>query len=445
MKHKRQLVQRLTLLALALTLNLQSSTALAQGVGCTNWNGLMTNWVQTGAPGSNWNCIASSADGTVLAAGTYETGVADGNFIYVSTNAGLTWTPTFQGNQVWQSIASSADGTKLAALASRVLGPLYSFGGMVYTSTNSGMTWNESDLPESWEPDASIGWGSIASSADGTKLAVTGSYSYYLGGGQFASFGEILVSTDAGLTWTLSGAPDVVWHAIASSADGTKLAATVYNDPDAAYNGIWTSTDSGGTWTQTSLPETQYACLASSADGTKLAAGVGVGSYGGIWTSTDSGGTWTQTSAPNNQVTWLSIASSADGTVLAAATWGGVWVSTNSGLTWAQTSSPAGQGLGIACSADGTQLAVANNNDQSGIWTAQATIQAAAPALCISQSGNAIVVYWPAVSGWTLQQNTDLLNSGGWSVNNNWTTTNGTNYLSLTSPAGNLYFRLSNP
>lgn len=157
MKTKLNPCSRLMVLALLAisTLNSQLSTAFAQGVGCTNWNGLMTNWVQTSAPSYLWNCIASSADGTVLAAGTAETGVANGNFIYVSTDAGLTWTQTCQGNQVWQSIASSADGTKLAALAEHVIVPgCCSSGGLVYTSTNSGMTWSPSDLPETGMVDA---------------------------------------------------------------------------------------------------------------------------------------------------------------------------------------------------------------------------------------------------------------------------------------------------
>jgi len=52
------------------------------------------------------------------------------------------------------------------------------------------------------------------------------------------------------------------------------------------------------------------------------------------------------------------------------------------------------------------------------------------------------MIYWQDVSGWTLQQNNDLTMPANWSVNNSWTTSNGTNYLNLASPAGNLFFRL---
>jgi hypothetical protein len=58
---------------------------------------------------------------------------------------------------------------------------------------------------------------------------------------------------------------------------------------------------------------------------------------------------------------------------------------------------------------------------------------------------NTVTVYWQNVSGWTLHQNGNLANSTGWSVDSSWTTTSGTNYLNLTTPTGNLFFRLSNP
>jgi hypothetical protein len=38
-----------------------------------------------------------------------------------------------------------------------------------------------------------------------------------------------------------------------------------------------------------------------------------------------------------------------------------------------------------------------------------------------------------------------LLNTNGWSVNSSWTTAHGTNYMYLTSPTGNLFFRLTQP
>jgi hypothetical protein len=81
-----------------------------------------------------------------------------------------------------------------------------------------------------------------------------------------------------------------------------------------------------------------------------------------------------------------------------------------------------------------------------GFWALISVVQTpGAPSLFISHSGNTITVYWQNVSGWTLHQNGSLANTNGWSLNSSWTTSNGSNYLNLTSPPGNLFFRLSNP
>jgi hypothetical protein len=78
-----------------------------------------------------------------------------------------------------------------------------------------------------------------------------------------------------------------------------------------------------------------------------------------------------------------------------------------------------------------------------GYWALLSLVQTpGAPTLYISHAGNTVSVYWQNVSGWSLQQNPNLANPAAWSTNNSWTTLNGTNYLSLTSPAGNLFFRL---
>jgi len=114
------------------------------------------------------------------------------------------------------------------------------------------------------------------------------------------------------------------------------------------------------TWTQTSAPLTnRWTCIASSADGSRLVAAADStleGNLGPIYLSTNSGSTWTQTTAP--LATWVSVASSADGTKLAALNYGGVYVSSDSGVTWTPTSESGGRQ--IACSADGNQLLVAS-------------------------------------------------------------------------------------
>ena len=80
-----------------------------------------------------------------------------------------------------------------------------------------------------------------------------------------------------------------------------------------------------------------------------------------------------------------------------------------------------------------------------GFWSLIAAVQTGgAPTLFISHSGNTVTVYWQDVSGWSLQQNSNLTSFGGWSASSGWTTSNGTNYLNITPPTGNLFFRLKN-
>jgi len=75
---------------------------------------------------SSWQSIASSSDGSKLAAVVW-----DGS-LYTSSDSGATWTErTTAGSRDWSSIASSSDGSKLAAAVS---------GGSIYTSSDSGAT-----------------------------------------------------------------------------------------------------------------------------------------------------------------------------------------------------------------------------------------------------------------------------------------------------------------
>jgi hypothetical protein len=81
-----------------------------------------------------------------------------------------------------------------------------------------------------------------------------------------------------------------------------------------------------------------------------------------------------------------------------------------------------------------------------GFWSLISVVQTAgAPTLYISQSGNSVTVYWQNVSGWSLQQNINLSLPANWSASGGVTTSNGTNYLNIASPTGNLFFRLQHP
>ena len=274
----------------------------------------------------NWRGIASSADGTKLAAVEY------GGRIYTSTDSGIIWTAQ-ETNRNWYAIASSSDGTKLVA------SDYYDDGnGRLYTSTDSGVTWT---LRESGSE-----WISIASSADGVKLAAV------------PQIGRIITSTNSGVTWT-TRENRRNWRAIASSSDGTKLAAA------AAYGRLYTSTDSGVTWTARES-DRSWTAIASSADGVKLvAADKGAEGGGLLYTSADSGVTWT---ARESGRQWTSVASSADGVKLAAvAAFERIYLSADSGVTW-EPQEASRYWFSVAASADGGKLAAIERGGQ--IYTA---------------------------------------------------------------------------
>jgi hypothetical protein len=303
-----------------------------------------TTWTQSGALAENWTSIASSSDGSKLAA------TANGGNIYVSADSGKTWNGTTPGgisNPKWIAIASSADGSRLVAL---------NYGGSLYTSTNSGSTWTANTVTGV----TSTNWYCAASSADGNTLvaAVYGGNIY----------------TNSGTTWNaVGGTSGLNWISIASSADGSKLVAAVNS------GSIYISSNSGKTWTPVNgTSGKDWESVASSSDGSKLAAAINNASSGGIYTSTNSGANWTQTSAPAK--TWLSIASSADGSKLAVvSTNSGIYTSGNWGITWQQQtngvpSAPFWES--IASSADGSELAaVIFNSATGGIYTSQSSLQ----------------------------------------------------------------------
>lgn len=64
------------------------------------------------------------------------------------------------------------------------------------------------------------------------------------------------------------------------------------------------------------------------------------------------------------------------------------------------------------------------------------------PPLSISATAGAVRVSWLNVSGWSLQENSNLGASTGWSACSGVVTVNGTNYLTTSSATGSMFFRL---
>ena len=87
-----------------------------------------------------------------------------------------------------------------------------------------------------------------------------------------------------------------------------------------------------------------------------------------------------------------------------------------------------------------------NYSVTGGFWALISVVQTpGAPTLYVSQAGGTVTISWQNVAGWNLQQNNNLSATNNWSSSAGVTTTNGTNSLSITNPAGNLFFRLKNP
>ena len=356
------------------------ATAACTGVVAFFHSALSQNWTRTGAPTNRWVFVASSSDGSKLAALLSGEGG-----IYVSTNSGATW--SLSGAPVtigFNAVASSLDGSKLVAVGSGI-----------YTSTNGGATWvSRTNL---------LNLESVASSADGVKL-VTAAWGP----------GFVYTSTNSGVTWQKTSAPANYWTSVASSADGSKLAV--------GYGSlIYTSTDSGTTWNLklTVTSSATAVSVASSADGNTLAWATGGGnSAGGIFVSTNAGTTWRTNLAPIAPLS--SIACSADGKRLIALDGALIFNSTNAGVSWTTSSIPAVTMRSVASSADGSK--------QVGVMQFGG-IYMTVPGLNVVLGGTNSVISWPSTAiamGFSLQQNSDFTTT-------NWVTLTNTPALDLPS------------
>jgi photosystem II stability/assembly factor-like uncharacterized protein len=226
-------------------------------------------------------------------------------------------------------------------------------------------------------------FGSLASSADGTRLIAGQGYDDYYG----LPGSAVFLSADSGVTWSkASGLPSGSYESAASSADGRILYVAqghVYppSTSNSASGKIWRSEDFGATWTaitaagSTSTGFAGYGNwqgLAASADGQTVVALEGSDYVDrGLWVSHDAGRTFTHRPSTAKGIKWLDVSVSADGQTIVSATlvpdgtWG--WgtgdtsvpeVSTDGGATWAfKTVNGKSQGwTRTAVSADGKTI-----------------------------------------------------------------------------------------
>src|ERR1039458_7817710 len=122
-------------------------------------------------------------------------------------------------------------------------------------------------------------------------------------------------------------------------------------------------------------------------------------------------------------------------------------------IAWSKVSGGGGTSTGGVYTVSGTigqhdsggPMLGGNFSLTGGFWSLLTVFQTPdAPHLFISHSDTAVTIYWQNVSGWTLQQNSSTTSPTGCSASGGVTTSSGTNYLNLSSPAGSLFFRLRN-
>jgi hypothetical protein len=159
-----------------------------------------------------------------------------------------------------------------------------------------------------------------------------------------------------------------------------------------------------------------------------------------IWTSTNQGTTWTPTAFTNE---WQSVAMSAGGTTVVAASWGNheIFASSDSGATWtSNTTLNLGQ-TSVASSANGNKLVVSSSF--GGIFTLQST---PAPAMNIAPADTNLLLSWVIPStNFVLQQNLDLATANWVDVTNTpiLNLTNLQNEVTLPLTNGSIFYRLA--
>jgi hypothetical protein len=166
-------------------------------------------------------------------------------------------------------------------------------------------------------------------------------------------------------------------------------------------------------WTQTSAnANISWLRIASSADG-KIVCAITSGSPALI--STNGGTSWTTN---GNPAAYMAIATSADGTklIMSGRTNSGTYilVSTNTGKVWNQTILPNGNWLAVASSADGVRLVAAidggfiySSTNSGATWKTNTTLSKSWTSLVSSADGNQFVaaaygdeIYISTNSGW---------------------------------------------
>ena len=335
-----------------------------------------------------WTATAANEDGSFLVA------TANGDFVYTSTDHGMTWVPqTGSGSRGWWAVATSSSGQHVIGAVTHA---------QLHVSHDFGVTWTATESARPWQ--------AVAMSANGSRLLAA------------TDNGSLYTSDDSGATWTARiFAPH--WRSVAMSASGM---VQVAGDMGGF---VYLSTDAGLTWSpQTSLGTGNWLHVACSSDGIHVAAAA----FNGIlYLSHDSGATWVQGQPFNS---WHALSMSGSGSQIVAAAFNGrIYVSNDFGVIWTQTESTRNW-HGLAMSGDGSIILAADYGGQLHTSECQRALEVVCPADFSVECGVAWEFGIPTAS-WNCGGNVTIVEAG--------TVTNGlcprvvTRTWAVSDPCGN--------
>ena len=396
------------------------------------------NWTNLITPNEYWQSIVSSADGSNLLA-------ASSSYLFRSTNSGTTWeqlNPVLNTNAIisdlFVSTEISTNASNHKASTNVLSTTLANTNGVIGDTLNVATTLGIDVVGTNL-----LAGTNVVSINTEIGLTLTGTNVF-----DFGPVGTFLLGTNVGVIFASTNNTRTSANNLVISFANTPGTAYPIKPINTNFVDGLTLTLAGAKVLLTnklgfsvvvsSVPE-PWSAVASSADGVRLAAAVN-GGY--IYTSTDSGISWHTANVPNTN--WIDLASSADGKTLVALSRGGLlYSSSDFGVTWAGTNLPPSivNAGSVACSADGTELVAAVY--QGAIYTSQ-TAAVPTPALNISAANGNIILTWPTgLANCTLQLKSSMSGNTDWAdLPATPVVTNGLNQVTLPMTAGQSLYRL---
>ena len=285
--------------------------------------------------------------------------VTGGNEIYISTNNGGVWYPSYTGLPVNKSIRNIAINS----------GHIFAGGIGINVSTNFGQSWSPvtSGLPpdpgiisiyanDTWvfadvdDPDGiykssnnGVNW-ILSNSPRDTTARLLG----IINGNVYARItnGGLYKSTNYGVTWNPINnglLPPSDWYSLLTQGNNKIFLNTL--------NGLYATTNEGSSWSSTSFSNYSYAFTTS---GNNIYAS-GSPDYYTVFYSSDNGLSWSDGHPGLHQGAVVSSLSRNNTTLAAGSRTDGVYISDNNGLNWSYASS------GITAS-NCHEIVIDNNN-----------------------------------------------------------------------------------